>query len=113
MMRMETLVAEFPDLDPRELAHWVERHWIVPDRDDSETWLFTDIDVARVRLIHDLQRDLDIADDMIPLILSLLDQVYDLRCALRSITRAIETQPADVRASIESALHALSPGKEA
>lgn len=112
MMRIETLVAEFPDLDAGEVIHWVERHWITPDRDDSETWIFTDIDVARVRLIYDLRRDLDVAEDMVPLVLSLLDQVYDLRCTLKSMTQAVEAQPAEVRASILSALRAQSSDSE-
>ena len=54
---------------------------------------FHEIDVARVRLIHDLRRDMDVGEDAVPLVLSLLDQVYELRSRLRSVLRAVEAQP--------------------
>ena len=103
---IETLIARFPDLDRIEVTNWVERHWVVPDRDESERWIFTDIDVARVRLIHDLRRDLEVAEDTVPLMLSLLDQVYDLRCTLKAVNRAVALQPADVQDAIRAALDA-------
>jgi chaperone modulatory protein CbpM len=103
---IETLIAEFPDLDAAEVTSWVERHWVIPDLDDYEHWVFTEIDVARVRLIHDLRRDLEIAEDTVPLMLSLLDQVYDLRCTLRAVNRAVALQPPEVQDAIRAALSA-------
>ena len=97
MIRIEALIAQFPGLDRSEVTSWVERHWVAPDIDDDQVWLFTDIDVARVRLIYDLRRDLDIAEDTVPVMLSLLDQVYDLRCALKAVNRAIARQPREVQ----------------
>jgi chaperone modulatory protein CbpM len=105
IMRIETLVAQFPDLEIAELTGWVERHWVTPDIDETDGWIFTEIDVARVRLIRDLRRDLDIAEEMVPMMLSLLDQVYDLRCTLKAVSHAITTQPPDVRDAIRAALH--------
>ena len=55
--------------------------------------MFADIDVARVRLIHDLRYGMGVEDDAIPLVLSLLDQVYALRGSLQSVMHAIDTQP--------------------
>jgi chaperone modulatory protein CbpM len=105
MTRIDALVAQFPDLDIAELSGWVERHWVIPEKtDDSETWIFTEVDVARVRLIYDLRRDLDIAEDMVPLMLSLLDQVYDLRCTLKAVNRAIARQPREVREAVYAEL---------
>ena len=100
MIRIDSLIAQFPDLEPDEVIGWVERHWVTPDLDETETWVFTEIDVARVRLIYDLRRDLDIAEDTVPVMLSLLDQVYDLRRTLKAVTRAVERQPDEVRAAI-------------
>lgn len=100
MIRIDALIAQFPGLEASEVTSWVERHWVAPDLDENETWLFTDIDIARVRLIYDLRRDLDIAEDTVPLMLSLLDQVYDLRCALKAMTNAIARQPREVRDAI-------------
>jgi chaperone modulatory protein CbpM len=100
MIRIDALIAQFPDLDAAEISGWVERHWVTPEIDETEAWIFTEVDVARVRLIHDLRRDLDIAEDTVPLMLSLLDQVYDLRCTLKSVNRAIARQPRAVREAV-------------
>jgi len=108
MTRIDMLVAQFPDLDMAELAGWVERHWVTPDIDRSnvgvETWIFTEVDVARVRLIYDLRRDLDVAEDIMPLMLSLLDQVYDLRCTLKAVNRALARQPREIRDAVYAEL---------
>lgn len=106
MMRIDALIAEFPDLDAAEIEGWIERHWVTPDFDDSEDWIFADIDVARVRLIRDLRRDLGVDEGTVPLMLSLLDQVYDLRCALMAINRAIAIQPPEIREPVRDAIHA-------
>jgi chaperone modulatory protein CbpM len=105
MIRIDALIAQFPDLDIAELSNWIERHWVIPDFDDSDSWIFAEVDVARVRLIYDLRRDLDIAEDMVPLMLSLLDQVYDLRCALKAVNRAIARQPREMRDAVYAELY--------
>src|SRR5476649_866474 len=99
MMRLTSVVALFSDLGEPELLAWVERGWIRPE--EAETGpIFHDIDVARVRLIHDLRRAMLIEDETIPMILSLLDQVYDLRAGLRAVLRAVDAQPAPVLEAI-------------
>ena len=55
-----------------------------------------------MRLIHDLRHGMDIGEDTIPLVLSLLDQVYELRAQLQSVLRAVEAQPADVREAMRA-----------
>ena len=61
---------------------------------------FHEIDVARVRLIHDLRSGMDVGEDAMPLVLSLLDQVYELRSRLKAVLRAVEAQPRDVQLAI-------------
>jgi chaperone modulatory protein CbpM len=103
MIQISAVVAMFTDLDEPELLAWIDRGWVRPQ--DAETgWVFQDIDVARVRLIYDLHRGMSVQDDMIPLVLSLLDQVYDLRGRLRTVLRAIDEQPDAVREPILAAL---------
>ncbi|MEJ0019777.1 MAG: hypothetical protein WDN25_25130 [Acetobacteraceae bacterium] len=98
-MDVTAVTALFADLTQVELVTWVERGWVIPDAAESG-FEFHAIDVARVRLIHDLRRDMDLGEDAIPLVLSLLDQVYDLRGQLKAVLRAVEAQPADVRSAI-------------
>lgn len=102
-MRFIAVVALFPDLRETELVGWVERGWVRPEGDQPD-WVFQDIDVARVRLIHDFRHTMAVPEDAMPLVLSLLDQVYTLRGQMRAIARAIEDQPEAVRAAILGAL---------
>src|ERR1700759_4738662 len=98
-MDITTVTALFSDLTAVELTHWVERGWVLPDTDETALE-FREIDVARVRLIHDLRRDMDITEDAIPLVLSLLDQVYELRCQMNAMLRALSSQPSDVQRAV-------------
>jgi chaperone modulatory protein CbpM len=105
-MDLDTLTARLPDLRAVEITTWVERGWVRPDADPSGRWVFQEIDVARVRLIRDLRRELELAEDAVPVVLSLLDQVYELRRVLSGVARAVDGQPADVRAAVLEALRA-------
>jgi chaperone modulatory protein CbpM len=103
MMRITAVVALFTDLGEAELTGWIERGWVRPESADNG-WTFQEIDVARVRLIHDLRHRMALEEETIPLILSLLDQVYELRGQLRAVLRAVERQPEAVRQAILAAL---------
>jgi chaperone modulatory protein CbpM len=104
MISFDAVVALFSDLDAAELSGWIEQRWVQPERAASEAWVFYEIDVARVRLIYDLRRQLDTPEETMPLLLSLLDQVYELRRKLKAMTRALESQPPDVQAAFLEAL---------
>ena len=103
-MQITAVTALFADLGEAELVAWVERGWVRPEPGESGAWVFHEIDVARVRLVHDLRRDLAVAEDTMPLVLSLLDQVYELRSRLKSVMRAVEAQPEAVRVAIRAAV---------
>src|ERR1700723_2728079 len=99
-MRITSVVALFADLPEAELTNWVARGWVQPDQGDAALgdpaegdrgWEFHEIDIARVRLIHDLHRAMEIGEETMPLVLSLLDQVYELRGTLRDLLHALET----------------------
>ncbi len=102
-MDITAVVALFSGLSEVELITWVERGWVIPD-DAGASLEFHEIDVARVRLIHDLRHGMDIGEDAVPLVLSLLDQVYELRSRLKSVLHAVEAQPGDVKIAILAAL---------
>lgn len=102
-MQITAVAALFADLPVIELTGWVERGWVLPESAESG-WVFQEIDVARVRLIYDLRRDMDVAEETIPLVLSLLDQVYELRGRLRTVLRSVEAQPVEVKQAILQSL---------
>lgn len=102
-MRFTAVVALFPDLRETELHAWVERGWVRPEGAEPD-WVFQEIDVARVRLIHDFRYAMAVSEETMPLVLSLLDQIYSLRGQMRAVARAVEGQPEAVRAAILAAL---------
>src|SRR5260370_14025802 len=103
MIALEDLLNRLKELDRRELARWVENRWVLPER-RNETWIFHEVDVARVELILEIRREFAISDEAIPLVLGLLDQVYDLRRQLRRMCDALAAQPQEVQASVKRAL---------
>jgi chaperone modulatory protein CbpM len=102
-MHLTAVIALFSDLGEAELIGWVERGWVRAEWQDPD-WVFQEIDVARVRMIHDFRRAMDIPEETMPLVLSLLDQVYALRSRMQSVARAVERQPRSVRDDILSTL---------
>lgn len=53
--------------------------------ESGSTRQFSDADLARALLIHDLKVDLGVNDQGIAVILHLLDQLHGLRCLVRDI----------------------------
>jgi chaperone modulatory protein CbpM len=103
MIAFEELLIRYRGLERRELARWVDNRWILPER-HAETWVFHEVDVARVELILDIRRDFAIDDEAMGLVLGLLDQVYGLRRQMRRLCDAVATQPQDVQDAIRRAL---------
>lgn len=103
MMTFDEVLASLDTLQSADLTLWIEQNWVLPLR-EGDLFHFTDADFARVRFLCDMRYDLEIAEDTIPVVLSLLDQVHDLRRQLKSLARAIEAQPEEVRASIAEAV---------
>lgn len=108
MMRMDDLVATISALQRSDLEAWISERFVVPQR-DSGTFLFTDMDCARVRLICTLRYDLEIDADTLPVVLSLVDQLYDARQRLLSLTAAVKAQEENVQAAIIAAME-QNPG---
>lgn len=94
-----------------ELAGWIEERWVLPQR-DGERWRFTDADLARVRLIVELRRDLRIDAETLPVVLSLLDQVYALRRCLRTVGAALQELPEPARRIVQERLERGTDGGE-
>jgi chaperone modulatory protein CbpM len=92
-------------IEEAELVRWVESGWVQPEG-EAGSWVFHEVDVARICLIAEIRRDLLIDDEAVPVVLSLLDQVYGLRHEIAALCGAIATQPPDVREAIAAALGA-------
>ena len=112
MKTLSEVVLAVERIERVELHAWVERGWVAPAARRGPEPLFSELDVARICLICDLVHDLAVEEETVPLVLSLLDQVYDLRRQLNALTGAIRQQPDDVRRAILALLteRPRSPG---
>ena len=61
-----------------------------------------------MRLLCDLEHELEFDEDTVPLVLSLLDQIHGLRNELRSLAAAIDEQPPAVRERIRNAYRRIA-----
>jgi chaperone modulatory protein CbpM len=94
-------------LDAAALDAWIEAGWLVPRR-DQDAVDFSDADLARARLIHDLQGDMGVNEEAIPIILDLIDQVHGLRRKLREVATAVCVQPDEMRQRIVAEIRTTS-----
>lgn len=84
MITIDLVISSVHGLTRAELDRWIAAQWVHADMSD-DTYVFAEIDLARIRLIHELTTDLAINDDALPVVLSLLDQIHDLRRHLRTL----------------------------
>jgi len=102
MIELDDLLHQMRGLDRRDLVRWVENRWVLPEPRD-QTWIFHEVDVARVELILEIRQEFAIDEEALPLVLGLLDQVYDLRRQLRRMCDALAAQPPEVQAAVRRA----------
>ena len=100
MKTLSEVVLAVGRADRVQISRWVELGWVAPQGRRGAEPAFSDLDVARLCLICDLRHDLEVDEETMPLVLSLLDQVYTLRRQLAALTDAIREQPDDIRRAI-------------
>ncbi len=71
-------------LEARTLEAYIEEEWVVPRREGGAEE-FSDADIARAHLIHDLQADIGVNAEGVGVILHLIDQLHGLRRTLQDI----------------------------
>ena len=72
------------------LDTWIEEEWLVPSGTSLEL-SFTEVDIARARLVRDLQMDFGVNDEGVGVILNLVDQIYGMRRALMELRRTVRS----------------------
>jgi chaperone modulatory protein CbpM len=88
MIPIEAVVVQVRGVDRAALERWIDAALVRPEGEPGH-WRFRDIDVARVRLIVELRREMRVEEQTLPLVLSLLDQLYDARRAMRRLGEAM------------------------
>ncbi len=100
------------EVESADLTAWVEQNWVLPVVEDGR-FLFDTTDVARVRLIAELSRDMGVNEEAMPIVLRLLDQIYSLRRALSDLNQAIKALPEAARDQLEADLRRRSTDPDA
>jgi chaperone modulatory protein CbpM len=100
MISIEILVTRLSGLQRQDLERWIANQWIRPDGGAGH-YMFREIDVARVRLIQQLRDEMQVNEEALPVVLSLLDQLYDQRRRMRELSDALgRTAPDEVRQNL-------------
>ena len=76
------------------LTAWIEEEWLIPGGSSAEM-SFSDIDIARARLIRDLKMDLGVNDEGVGVILNLVDQLHGMRRTLMELREVVRTTPTE------------------
>lgn len=110
MQSEREVLQQLPGVTRVRLQSWISRGWLSPANSDDGI-VFTELDVARCRLIREFRDELEIDRETLPVVLKLMDQVYDLRRELRLLTNVVNQQPADVRRNICDMVNSLRYGE--
>ena len=96
MISEEKVLDQLAGVTTYQLRLWVEQEWIIPAHGDDRP-LFNEADLARMRLLQTLENDLAVGIEAIPVILSLVDQLHELRGFVKALDNALEAQPNELR----------------
>jgi chaperone modulatory protein CbpM len=75
-------------IQSQTLDLWLEQQWLIPDQTFAGM-NFSDMDIARARLIQDLRMDFGVNDEGVDVILHLVDQLHGLRRALEQLHKEL------------------------
>jgi chaperone modulatory protein CbpM len=103
----QQVLASVERLSVTRLRTWVKRGWIRPQTGPDQT-IYSEVDVARICLFCELREDLRVDEETLSMIVPLIDQIHGLRRQLKTLGRAIETQPKPVQDQIKQAFRAVS-----
>jgi chaperone modulatory protein CbpM len=110
VISIDILIAQVSGLERQDLERWIVNKWVLPDR-QSGMFVFHEIDVARVKLIRQLREDMEVNEEALPVVLSLLDQLYEMRRRFQALGDAIaETAPEDIQRAVAARLAKRTSG---
>lgn len=79
-----TEVAQSCQVSEGVILQFIERQWLIPV--NLENLELDEEDLARARLIQELQNSLGVNDESVPIILHLIDQIHCIHLHLNGIT---------------------------
>jgi chaperone modulatory protein CbpM len=103
MMRVDELLSAIAVLQRSDLEVWIREELVAPQQ-EAESLIFSEMECARVRLICTLHYELEIEAGTLPVVLSLIDQLYETRRRLKSLTAGVAAQEQAIQAAIIAAM---------
>jgi len=98
MLSERDLLARVHRLTVRRLRVWVSQGWIKPA--DQAAPSYSEADLARAALICNLEDELGFAEEDVPVLLNLIDQIHGLRAELKGLVEVLDALPPDIRATV-------------
>jgi chaperone modulatory protein CbpM len=98
MLTEQDVVARIHHLTVTRLRVWVTQGFIKPVAQTGQG--FSEADLARAALICNLEDELGFAEDDVPVLLNLIDQIHGLRSELHGLVEAFDELPPDVRTMV-------------
>ena len=77
---------------------------------DANAPSFSEADIARAALICNLEDELGFAEEDVPVLLNLIDQIHGLRAELKGLLAALDELPEDVRATVRMRIESRRGG---
>jgi len=110
MLSERDLLTRVQRLTVTRLRMWVAQGWIKPV--DEAARNYSEADLARAALICNLEDELGFAEEDVPVLLSLIDQIHGLRAELKGLLEALEDLPPDLRATVRMRITRRREGGE-
>ena len=86
-------------IDRTTVEDYIARQWLRPIPHPTG-WHFDEIDIARLEMVCHLTQDIEVNNEGMDVVLSLLDQLYGMRAHMRKLSHAIALQSPEVQADI-------------
>lgn len=103
-MTEEELLNLIEGLSAGDLQRFVAAGLVRPNANAPTAQRFFAVDVARVRLIRELESDLMLDAEALPVVLQLIDQIHGLHRQMQCLAEALEVLPSDMRERLAQAL---------
>jgi chaperone modulatory protein CbpM len=98
MLTERDLLSRVQRLSVTRLRVWVAQGWIKPAGETAQN--YSEADLARAALICNLEDELGFAEEDVPVLLNLIDQIHGLRAELKGLVDALDDLPPDLRATV-------------
>ncbi|HSD91582.1 MAG TPA: hypothetical protein VLB11_00960 [Methyloceanibacter sp.] len=108
MLTERDLVTRVQRLTVTRLRVWVAQGWIKPVDDAAQG--FSEADLARAALICNLEDELGFAEEDVPVLLNLIDQIHGLRAELKGLLDVLDDLPPEARATVKMRITRIRGG---